>query len=130
MMPRKKKHTKLTNRPGEDRNPVFAGDRFYFLSERAPEKSINVYEASMSNPTEVKQLTNFKTHPVRFLSRANNGTLAFGYDGEIYTMLPGSKPSKLAIDIVADYTEPVEKMSVRGASSAIPSPDGKSLAFV
>ncbi len=126
----KKKHTNLTNRPGEDRNPVFAGDRFYFLSERAPEKSINVYEASMSNPTEVKQLTNFKTHPVRFLSRANNGTLAFGYDGEIYTMLPGSKPSKLAIDIVADYTEPVEKMSVRGASSAIPSPDGKSLAFI
>lgn len=31
-------------------------------------------------------VTKFKTHPVRFLSRGANGTLAFGYDGEIYTM--------------------------------------------
>ena len=125
-----KKHRNLTDRPGEDRNPVFAGDRFYFLSERLPGKSINVYEASLANPSDARQITSFKTHPVRFLSRSDNGTLAFGYDGEIYTMTPGGKPAKVAVDIVADYTEPVEKTSVSGLSSAAPSPDGKSMAFV
>ncbi len=125
-----KKHTNLTDRPGEDRNPLVAGDVFYFLSEREPSKSINVYEAPITNPAAARQLTDFKTHPVRFLSRSNDGKLAFGYDGEIYTMAPGGKPAKLAVEIIDDYYEPVEKTSIRGASGAIPSPDGKSLAFI
>jgi len=125
------KHTNLTNRAGEDRNPVAAGDKFYFLSERAPGRSINVYEASMANPADARQLTNFKTHPVRFLSRASDGVLCFGYDGEIYTMKPGAKPVKVAINVVDDMSEPVDKMIVRSATnSMVPSPDGKSVAFI
>lgn len=127
---KKKTHTNLTNRPGEDRNPVVAGDKFYFLSERTPDKSINVYEASIANPADARKLTSFKTHPVRFLSRGANGLLCFGYDGEIYTMTPGQSPKKVAVDIVADYDEPVDKLALRSASSAIPSPDGKSVAFI
>ncbi len=125
-----KKHSNLTNRAGEDRNPVFAGDKFYFLSERAPGRSINVYEATITNPTAAKQLTSFNTHPVRFLSRSQNGTLCFGYDGEIYTMTPGAKPAKVNIDIIDDTEEAIDKTSVRGASTMAASPDGKSVAFI
>lgn len=61
------KHTNLTNREGEDRNPVYApdGNAVYFLSERDG-GSFNVYTFPLNTPQEVKAVTTFKTHPVRF----------------------------------------------------------------
>ena len=93
-------YTNLTNRGGEDRNPVLCEDEktVYFLSERDG-KTMNVYSFNIDNPQSVTQITNFKTHPVRFLSRAKNGMLAFAYDGEIYTQ-SGNKSQKVKIDIV------------------------------
>lgn len=125
------RHTNLTARGGEDTNPVTGPDgKFYFLSERNG-KTVNVYEASTSNAADAKALTSFATHPVRFLSRADNGTLAFTYDGEIYTLTPGGKPAKVAIELTDPDVNIVEKAGVRsGARHAIPSPDGKSIAFV
>ena len=66
-------YTNLTNRGGEDRNPVLSEDNktVYFLSERDG-KSMNVYSFDISVPSKVTQITNFKTNPVRFLSRAAN----------------------------------------------------------
>lgn len=124
------KHTNLTKRGGEDTNPV-AGEAptFYFLSERDG-KTVNVYEATVENPTQAKALTSFATHPVRFLSRANDGTLAFAYDGELYTMKPGAVPAKVNIDLIDTDTNPIERVSVTGARGAVASPDGKSVAFV
>lgn len=125
------RHTNLTARGGEDTNPVTGPDgKFYFLSERNG-KTVNVYEASTSNAGDAKALTSFATHPVRFLSRADNGTLAFTYDGEIYTLTPGSKPAKVTIELTDPDVNIVEKAGVRsGARHAVPSPDGKSIAFV
>jgi Tol biopolymer transport system component/C-terminal processing protease CtpA/Prc len=124
------KHTNLTAHAGEDRNPIVDGDKFYFLSERNG-GSMNVYQASIANASQVSAVTNFSTHPVRFLSRGNNGLLCFTYDGEIYTQAPGAKPVKVNIDVVDDLEEPIEKIGVTsGASEAVPSPDGKSMAFI
>ena len=69
------KHTKLTNWEGEDRDPRFADNdkSVYFLSERGG--TFNVWCMPIDNPTAAKQVTNFKTHPVRFLSVDNDGTL-------------------------------------------------------
>lgn len=124
-------HTNLTDRGGEDRDPVLdtTTGTVYFLSERDG-GTFNVYSFPLDNPKQVTRLTDFATHPVRFLSRADNGTLAFGHDGEIYTLTPGGKPAKLAVDIVADYDEPatIRRFS-RGADGAVPSPDGKQVAF-
>jgi Tol biopolymer transport system component/C-terminal processing protease CtpA/Prc len=123
------KHTNLTAHAGEDRNPVLNGDKFYFLSERDG-GSMNVYEASVANASNVNPVTSFKNHPVRFLSRSNNGMLCYTYDGEIYTQAPGAKPAKVKIDVVEDVDDQVEKMRVSsGAREAVPSPDGKSVAF-
>ncbi len=124
------RHEQLIDRAGEDLNPVEDGTYIYFLSEREPDKSINVYRAPISNPEKAEKLTNFKTHPVRFLSRANNGTLAFGYNGELYTMTPGSKPTKVPVTINADFADETRKIRSSRATGAKPSPNGKNVAFI
>lgn len=124
-------HSPVIVNPGEDLDPIDAGEEIYFISERAPQKSLNVYKAPASNPSAAKAITNFKKHPVRFLSRSNNGTLAFTYDGELYTMAANdSKPSKVRVNLQADFPEEVRNLTAtRGVSSAGVSPDGKQVAL-
>lgn len=124
------KYDKLISHPGEDRNPVIApdGKTIYFLSERDG-KSMNLFRTTVDNPSVITPLTKFTTHPVRFLSQAKNGTLAFGYDGEIYTMKPDGKPTKVNIDVVVDETPNIDRISVFPRSGSI-SPDGKQIAFI
>ena len=123
---------KLIDRPGEDTDAVYSpdGNSFYLLSEK--NGSFNVFSASLTNPSAMKQLTSFKEHPVRFLSVANNGTLCFGFDGEIFMLKQGStSPQKLKIDISTDVNdEQVKKLNfTTGATSTSNSPDGKQVAF-
>lgn len=96
-------HTNLTDRAGEDRNPVLSPDgrTVYFLSERNG-GSFNVYAFPLAQPREVKPITSFKTHPVRFLSMSDGETLCYSYDGEIYTQQPDATPKKVAIELVRD----------------------------
>lgn len=125
------KHINLTQREGEDRNPILGidGKTVYILSERNGE-SFNVYSFSLDNPSEITKLTDFTVHPVRFLSQGANGKMAFTYDGEIYTMSPGEKPKKVNIDIIIDEENPIETVNIRSARDAAVSPDGKQLAFI
>ena len=120
----------LTSRPGEDRNPALSpdGKTIYFLSERDG-GSFNVYSAPVDNMAAAKKVTNHTTHPVRFLSSADNGLMAYAYDGEIYTLTPGKSPQKLNIDV--EVTEPIGQTQKLGisASGGVPSPDGKQIAF-
>lgn len=124
------KHRNLTSRAGEDRNPVMSpdGKTMYFLSERDG-KTFNVYSLPIENPSAAKQLTSFTVHPVRFLSRGNNGKMAFTYDGEIYTMTDGAAPVKLAIDIIDNDENIIQKRSVSSSDDATVSPDGRQIAF-
>ncbi len=127
-----KKYTNLTNRGGEDRNPVFSpdGNSVYFLSERDG-GSMNVYSMPLSTPGKVTPLTSFTFNPVRFLSVADNGLVCYTFDGAIYTQKSGGSPEKVKIDIVRDDENlPVTKSFSRGATSASVSPDGKQVAFV
>ncbi len=124
------KHTNLTDRPGEDRNPVVSADgsKIYFLSERNG-GTFNVYVAPADNLASATPLTNYSTHPIRFLSQAADGTLAFGYDGEIYTMMPTGRPQKVDVSITLDPMPQRERISITGRNG-VPSPDGKQIAFV
>lgn len=129
--PENKSHSKLTgSHAGEDRNPVAdAEGNFFFLSERNG-GSMNVYSASIENPDQIKVVTSFKNHPVRFLSRSNDGTLCYTYDGEIFTQSPSGKPNKVNIDIVLDEENSTFKTAVAKPSEMAVSPDGKSIAFI
>ena len=126
------KHTNLTNREGEDRNPVYApdGNAVYFLSERDG-GSFNVYTFPLNTPQEVKAVTTFKTHPVRFLSVSDKGTLCYTYDGELYTQKSGARPEKVKVELVRDDEQQLATLKFsQGATSASVSPDGKQIAFI
>ena len=124
---------KLSDFDGEDRNPVFAadGDTFYYLSERDG-KAFNVYKSSLSAPEKSVQLTFETKNPVRYLSIADNGTLAFSYNGDLYTMKDGQKPAKVDIKVYSDQDErDVEKYALAGGASAIAiAPSQKEVALV
>lgn len=123
----------LVERAGEDRNPRFApgGEAFYFLSERDG-GAMNVYKATLSNPTEATAITTFEKNPVRSLTVSEDGLLCFSYDGEIYTMREGATPQRLAVSVNYPNEEfDLKNMTFRsGASEACLSPDGKEVALV
>lgn len=129
--PSDKSYKNLTARAGEDREPVIAADNnnFYFLSERDG-GSFNVYRQSVSGNGNVEKLTSFTKHPVRFLSAGAGDMLAFTYNGELYTMKPGSKATKVPVDIVDDFMEDVVDIPFSRAQGAVVSPDGKQVAFI
>ncbi len=124
-----RKFTQLITTPGEDTDPVWGPDHstVYFLSERSG--SFNVHSFPVDNPQQVKQITEFKQNPVRFLSIANNGTLCFGYDGEIYTVASEGKPVKLNVTI-KEENKKNDELRIGGRSAYCVSPDGKQVASV
>ena len=105
-----KKYSQLSQFDGENRNPVFdnKNDDFYYLSEESG--SFNVHKSSLSNPSKNTILTNFKNHPIRFLTNTNDNTLCFSYDGEIYTMVSGGEPKKVNIKIGYDGRATLDKV--------------------
>jgi len=130
--------TKLTTFKGEDRNPVFCenGSSFYYLSEQ--DGTLNIYhsgpvgEIIKNGSAEPKQITFYTGNPVRYLSVSDNGTLCYSYDGELYTIKPGQKPEKVAIEIITDQIErPVQERTISsGATDLAVSPNGKEIALV
>lgn len=123
-------HTPLCLNPGEDRDPYFTPDgKVVFLSERGG-STFNVYKAPADDMMNAEKLTSFEKHPVRFLSQADNGTLCFGYQGEIYTMAPGGKPSKVAVSITEDRFEKPSTLRSGSVSEISVSDNGKEIALL
>ena len=120
-------HTQITFNPGEDRDPIFSGEgQMVFLSERDG-GSFNVYTASVEDADNATALTRFKEHPVRFLSRAENGMLCFGYQGEIYTMVSGKQPKKVNVGISNDNADHPSEIRLSGVEDMAVSDDGKEI---
>jgi tricorn protease len=130
---KKDDYVQVSSYEGEDREPVWGGDdnTFYYLSEKDG-GSQNIYKATMGGQSTLTQVSKFKDNPVRFLSRANDGTLCFTYDGEIYTMKEGGQPQKINISINADTRGNDEKILPinTGVTQTALSPNGKEIAFV
>lgn len=125
------RHTMLTTFKGEDRNPVLSKDEknIYYLSEESG--TFNVHRLALDNPSQNAQLTSLKTHPVRFLSYGN-GIMAFSYDGELYTLIDGEAPKKVAITIrTQDGANTDEYIAINsGVREMAISPNGKEIAFI
>ena len=121
---------KLTTFDGEDRDPVWSADgkSFYYLSEQSG--TLNIYHRTLDG--KETQITNHEKNPVRFLSAATDGTLCYGYDGEIYTVRNGGQPQKTAIRIAADTEgkELIRQIRNSGAYNIKLSPNGKEIGFV
>ena len=130
-------HHQLTTFPGEDRDPVVVGDSLYYLSEKSG--TMNVYRQPFSSHAvgkgtvpEPEALTQFEKHPVRFLSASRDGTLAFSWDGELYTLVPGDEPQRVAVEIVADLRHRRRTVIPVGGDldEMALAPSGKEMAFV
>ena len=121
---------KLTTFDGEDRDPVWSADgkSFYYLGEQSG--TLNIYHRTLDG--KETQITNHEKNPVRFLSAATDGTLCYGYDGEIYTVRKGGQPQKTAIRIAADTEgkELIRQIRNSGAYNIKLSPNGKEIGFV
>ena len=121
---------KLTTFDGEDRDPVWSADgkSFYYLSEQSG--TLNIYHRTLDG--KETQITNHEKNPVRFLSAATDGTLCYGYDGEIYTVRKSGQPQKAAIRIAADTEgkELIRQIRSSGAYNIKLSPNGKEIGFV
>ena len=123
-------YKKLSSFNGEDRNPVWANtDTYYYLSEQ--NGSFNVFKASLNGGSSI-QITKHEKHPVRFLSRANNGMLCYGYDGGIYTLKEGEQPQKVNIKVVTDQInrDIIRQIKNNGATQIALSSEGKEVAFI
>ena len=125
-----RKYTKLSSFNGEDRNPVWSadGNSYYYLSEQ--NGSFNVYHATADGSN--KQITKHSKHPVRFLTAADNGTLCYTFDGDIYTITPGKSSKKVNINLTADIA-PTDRriMSLTsGAREIAVSKNEKEIAFI
>lgn len=124
-------HTMLSDFEGENRQPVFnsSEDAIYYLTDESG--TFNVHKMDLSQRGSSEQITNFSLHPVRFLSYGS-GRLAFGYDGELYTMLPGEEPQKVDVMIrTQKKSNPDSFISINGGVSEMAiAPNGKEIAFI
>ncbi len=126
------KHTRLTTFAGEDRNPVWSADgqTLFYLSERSG--NFNVWSRGAKADGKPKQVTHHQPHPVRFLSIADNGTLCYGYNGQIWKKAPAGKPKRVNIRAVAGDKEnaTVVRTFRDGVTEFAVSPNEDEVAFV
>lgn len=124
-------HTKLTTFAGEDRNPIPTpdGQAFHYLSEESG--TFNVHRMSLAGGAS-QQVTRFTGQPVRFLSMARDGTLAFGWDGDIYTKSGTAEPRKVPVTVLADVKANNRQVVpvTGGVTEMALSPNGKEVAFI
>jgi tricorn protease len=126
------KHEMIIKWKGEDRNPVIASDQntICFLSERSG--SFNVHSFKLDNPTKVTQVSDFKPHPVRYLSISNDGLLCYTYNGSIYTQKENAEPAKVNIEVRTEAKE--NRFQMIGISGKVTemaiSPNGKEVAYI
>lgn len=131
-LPKRNQYIKLSRFDGENRNPVFASDGkdYYYLSEQSG--NFNIWKSNINAPEEAIQISNLPTHPIRNLSISSGNTLAFSYNGDLYTLIPGEKALKLNIQIISDKQS--KDLIHRNISSNITdlavSPNGKEIAVV
>ncbi len=125
-------HRQLTTSEAEDRNPVLdpSGGMVYYLSEASG--SYNVHRIPLAGGAP-EQVTRFQGAPVRFLSAAADGTLAFGHDGLLYTLAPGAgEPTRVPVRVAADRkTNDEQVIQVSGGVGGfVVSPTGKEIVFL
>jgi tricorn protease len=136
-------HRQLTRHRGREKSPAFSpeGTHVYFTSEMpagsngdpdAAPDSTNVWRMAADGAGAPEQITFHDTLPVRGLSVSQDGTLAYGYDGEIWTVVPVSDPQKVPVRIAQGTLAAGQiPLNVNDQVTEIAvSPDGRELALV
>ncbi|NIM01682.1 MAG: peptidase S41 [Acidobacteria bacterium] len=127
------KHTRLTEFGHDDRQPVWAPgqDSIYYLSESSG--TFNVWKLGLTDGAEPAQVTRHENHPVRFLSIAENGDIAYAWDGSLYVKRAADRRGKkIRVEAAADRrTNAQQLVNVAGQISEFDaSPKGEEIAFI
>ena len=126
------KHTCLTkSNRGEDRDGWIGPDgRLTFTSERGG--SMNVYVADATPDAPATPVTEHKGPPVRSLSMARDGTLAYAFDGALWVKPTGSPSKRIVVEAppISHVNVDRVKAETDGATEIAISPDGDEVAFV
>lgn len=128
-----KKHRKITMNEGEDRDAFWAfdGKSLYFLSERGG--SFNVWQQKPEENAQPSQITKHTGQPVRFLSLAADGSMVYGFDGEIWRREADSGESRRVPIHISQGSLVAGTFSANAnayASEIVVSPDGSEVAVV
>ena len=137
------RHRQLTHHRSNEKSPVFSADGafVYFTAEMpadgetkvdAKPVSTNVWRMATDGKSPPEQISFHDTLPVRGLSVSRDGVLSYGYDGEIWTLVPGNAPQKVAIRI-AQGTLAVGATPLKvndQVTELTVSPDGAEIALV
>lgn len=111
-----------------DDQPMWVGDKIYFISDRTSAYNLYVYDI----PTkQTKQLTSYGQHGIRWTA-AGGGGIAFVRDGRIHLYDIGSNQTRsLDIRVSPDTAElkPRTVNAGRTIESVFPSPNGDRVVF-
>lgn len=124
-------HTQLTDFAGADHNPVWGRKNKVFYTSEEADSTFNVWRLDLESGSR-QAVTNYKKHPVRSLSIAKNGLMAYVHHGSIYTVKDGNRPKSVKIEIATDgHGRDVETINVSSRIRDFSvSPKGKEVAFV
>ncbi|MFI5324325.1 MAG: peptidase S41, partial [Thermodesulfobacteriota bacterium] len=117
---------KLTDYPGTDTNPMWHGNKIYFLSDRGEEKKLNlwVYETDTG---KTRQVTNFKEFDVKWPSLGPEEIVLENGDNLYLMKLSGESLKEVSVKVPYDLPElrpKLEELSDNIADMSI-SPTGK-----
>jgi tricorn protease len=118
------KETMIDSESSADIEPVWVGDKVYFLSDR--DWVSNIWEYSVKRK-KLKQITSFKHADIKQLA-SNGKALVFEQNGDLFSYdLASEKNTKLSISLVGDFPWAETKWQDVGdkAGAASLSPTGK-----
>ncbi|MAN46367.1 MAG: hypothetical protein CMF04_09245 [Hyphomonas sp.] len=125
------RHEAVFEADGIDRlAPVWSddGESLYYLSEASG--WLNVWRSDVDGANEV-QLTDFAGAPVRDLSVADDGTIAFGWGGRIYVMGPNDEtPQAIEILTLEQRHDGPANFRASPPTEFVAAPDGELFALV
>ena len=114
----------LTTYNGGDHDPYVLDNSIYYLSEERT-NHFNVWEMN-SDGGKKRQITDFKTHPVRHLSVSNKKLLCYTHHGQIYTQQVGDPPKRIAVEFKSDSrSNEYETKTLTNISEFAVSPNGR-----
>ncbi|HGY55869.1 MAG TPA: protease [Caldithrix abyssi] len=99
-----KKLDNITNHPAQDIIPMWAGNRIYFISDRKPEKRMNLYVYDLKTK-ETRQLTHYTDYDIKFPSLGKKA-IVYEYGGFLYRFdLDIEKAQKIPVIIPGDFPD-------------------------
>ncbi|MET1076955.1 MAG: S41 family peptidase [Pseudomonas sp.] len=101
---------------------------YYYLSERSGD--FNVWHRDLQSGQE-RQVTRHQGHPVRDLSVAGNGDLAYAFDGQLYRLKAGeSEPKALPIELLGARDSGEQNAPLEQVDDFVVSADGREVILV